>query len=70
MTEYVITRQVNNKEFYLENMYDDKVIWVTNKKQALKFNSKDDLTEMIRNEFPGKDYYPKVLTKAGLIYIP
>jgi hypothetical protein len=70
MTEYAITRKVNNKEFYLENMYDDKVIWITDKTQALTFKSKNDLTEMIRNEFPGKDYYPKALTKVGLIYVP
>jgi len=70
MSKYAITRQVNNKEYYLENMYSDKVIWVTNKKEALIFEDLKDLQDLLNNEFPGKKYYPKEIIKTSLIHIP
>ena len=58
MPQFVVTRKTNNKEYYMENMYsDDKVIWVTDKKQALMFENENLLIQFIKNEFPGRDYY-------------
>lgn len=58
MPQFVVTRKTNNKEYFMENIYsDDKVIWVTDKRQALQFQNESLLVQFIKTEFPGKDYY-------------
>lgn len=57
MPSYVITRNTNGREYYLENIYHDKVVWITNKEQALSFGHEGKLKDFISKEFPGKDYY-------------
>ncbi len=65
MAQYAITRKLNNKEYFLENIYsDDKIIWITDNKQALLFEKEKELKEFIANEFPGKDYYPTAAVKS------
>lgn len=54
---FVITRKINNKEYYLENIHHDKVVWTTDRHNALEFHNKRKLEYFISKEFPGKDYY-------------
>ena len=62
MPQYVISQEVNNKEYYLENIYsDNKVVWVTNPKDAITFENEKELKEFISREFPGKNYIPKAI---------
>lgn len=58
MPNYVITRKVNEREYYLENIYSDsKVVWITDCARAMTFDHPDKLKAFIAREFPGKDYY-------------
>lgn len=58
MPQYVITRKMNGREYYLENLdSEDKATWVTNKKNALQFEHEYQLREFVADTFPGKDYY-------------
>lgn len=67
---YIITRQVNGKEFYLENIYDNHVLWVTNKTEALSFDDEARLRQFIKREFPNRNYYTtrrhRVSSSGGL----
>lgn len=58
MPQYTITRRINNKEYYLENLdSNNKATWILDKKGALHFEHKTQLEEFISDFFPGKDYY-------------
>lgn len=54
---YAITRSINQKEYYLENIYHDKIVWTTDRHNALEFDDKTKLEQYIEDEFPGKKYY-------------
>lgn len=54
---YVITRSINEKEYYLENIHHDKVVWTTDRHNAFEFDDEKKLEKFIEDEFPGKKYY-------------
>lgn len=58
MTEYVITRKMNSREFYLENIdHDNHATWIKDKHYALRFGHAKRLEDFIQREFPNKGYY-------------
>jgi len=55
---YVIARNMNGKEYYLENIdHNDNATWIRNKYSALKFDHPEKLKSFIQREFPNKHYY-------------
>lgn len=66
MPQYVVSQEVNGKEYYLENIYsDNKVVWVTNPLDAITFQDEKELKDFIQREFPGKNYIPKPIHKIA-----
>ena len=66
MPQYVISQEVNGKDYYLENIYsDNKIVWVTNPTAAITFENEKELKEFIHREFPGKNYTPKAINKIA-----
>lgn len=58
MTQYVIARRVNGREYYMENIdHNDHAVWIQNKHYALQFEHPKKLEEFIQREFPNKGYY-------------
>ena len=58
MSQYVIARQMNGCEFYLENIdHNNHATWIKDNHYALKFEHPIKLKEFIEREFPNKGYY-------------
>ena len=66
MPQYVISQEVNGRDYYLENIYsDNKIVWVTNPTDAITFENEKELKEFINREFPGKNYIPKAINEIA-----
>lgn len=64
MPQYVITRRMNGRDYYLENIYsDNKIVWITNPKDAITFESEKFIEEFINREFPNKGFSYKPIHK-------
>ena len=57
MPQFVVTRKVNDTEYYLQDVLGSKVVWISDWEKAISFDTEDELHEFLRQEFAGKDYY-------------
>lgn len=55
--KYVITREINGKEYFLDDIEGHRVTWTSNKERATTFDSEKEVNDFITSEFPGKGYY-------------
>lgn len=58
MPQYLITRKMNNREYFLEDIdRSGRAIWITKKEASFRFDHQWELEQFVKDTFPGKKYY-------------